>query len=74
MIGGGVGTAIAYPTAVAFHEADNRVWDRRRPHPRSVILQSEMSAVCDKLAVTTDDGSYGRGDFARGDIVTGRLR
>ena len=61
VIGGGVGTAIAYPTAVAFHEAGNRVLGIVGARTRElVILESEMGAVCDRLVVTTDDGSYGR--------------
>ena len=61
VIGGGVGTAIAYPTAVAFHEAGNRVLGIVGARTRGlVILESEMGAVCDRLTVTTDDGSYGR--------------
>lgn len=59
-IGGGVGTAIAYPTAKAFKDADNRVVSiigaRDRRH---VLLEDEMRVVCDETFVTTDDGSYG---------------
>jgi ferredoxin--NADP+ reductase len=61
VVGGGVGTAIAYPTAVAFKEAGNRVLGVLGARTRElVILEEEMGAVCDRLAVTTDDGSYGR--------------
>jgi ferredoxin/flavodoxin---NADP+ reductase len=61
VVGGGVGAAIAYPTAVAFKEAGNRVLGVIGARTRElVILEVEMGAVCDRLVVTTDDGSYGR--------------
>lgn len=61
VIGGGVGTAIAYPTAVAFREAGNRVIGILGARTKNlVILENEMAAVCDRLVVTTDDGSSGR--------------
>jgi ferredoxin--NADP+ reductase len=61
VIGGGVGAAIAYPTAVAFHEAGNRVVTILGARSRElVILEAELAAVSDRLIVTTDDGSYGR--------------
>lgn len=69
VIGGGVGTAIAYPTAVAFREAGNRVIGILGGRTKElVILEEEMGAVCDRLVVTTDDGSYGRQG-----LVTGAL-
>jgi len=61
VIGGGVGTAIAYPTAVAHHLAGNRVigivGGRSAEH---LILESELAAVCDELLTCTDDGTAGR--------------
>jgi ferredoxin--NADP+ reductase len=61
VIGGGVGTAIAWPTAVAFREAGNRVLTVLGARNRDlVILEEEMRRVSDRLIVTTDDGSYGR--------------
>lgn len=64
VVGGGVGTAIAYPTAVAFKEAGNRMLGILGARTRElVILEKEMNAVCDQLVVTTDDGSYGRKGF-----------
>ena len=68
-IGGGVGTAIAYPTAAALKQAGNRVvaiiGGRTRDY---VILESEMRGVVDDVYPTTDDGSYGYHG-----LVTGRL-
>ncbi len=59
-IGGGVGTAIAYPTAVALKEAGNYVITINGARSRElVILEEEMRAVSDEAYITTDDGSYG---------------
>jgi ferredoxin--NADP+ reductase len=61
VIGGGVGAAIAYPTARAVHEAGNRVLSILGGRTRElVILESEIRAISDELHVTTDDGSHGR--------------
>ncbi len=64
VIGGGVGTAIAYPTAVALKKAGNRVLSivgaRTKP---LLILESEMRDTSDELFVMTDDGSYGQHGF-----------
>ncbi len=59
-IGGGVGAAIAYPTAVALKEAGNYVITINGARTKDlVILENEMSAVSDEAYITTDDGSYG---------------
>lgn len=59
-IGGGVGTAIAYPTAVALKEAGNHVITINGARSRDmVILEEEMKSVSDEAYITTDDGSYG---------------
>ncbi len=64
VIGGGVGTAIAYPTAVAMAEAGNDViaiiGGRSRDY---VLLEDEMRAVCTEVYPTTDDGTYGHHGF-----------
>lgn len=60
VIGGGVGAAIAYPTAVALKQAGNRVVSILGGRTRSlVVLEDEIRATSDTLYVTTDDGSYG---------------
>jgi ferredoxin--NADP+ reductase len=70
VIGGGVGTAIAYPTAKAMKEAGNHVIAIVGARSRElVILEHELSAISDELLITTDDGSYGRKGF-----VTDQLR
>lgn len=69
-IGGGVGTAIAYPTAVALKKAGNYVITINGARTRDlVILEDEMKSVSDEAYVTTDDGSYGYHGF-----VTDKLR
>jgi ferredoxin--NADP+ reductase len=60
VIGGGVGAAMAYPTAAALKRAGNRVIAILGARSRElVILGQEMGAISDTLIVTTDDGSYG---------------
>ena len=59
-IGGGVGTAIAYPTAKALKEAGNHVISIIGGRSKEyVILEEEMKQVADEVYPTTDDGSYG---------------
>jgi ferredoxin--NADP+ reductase len=59
-IGGGVGTAIAFPTAKALKEAGNYVIGIIGGRSKEfVILENEMREFCDELYPTTDDGSYG---------------
>ncbi len=64
VIGGGVGTAIAYPTAIALQAAGNEVvavvGGRTAAH---VILEAELRAAVGEVIVTTDDGSAGRRGF-----------
>lgn len=70
IVGGGVGTALAYPTTVALKRAGNRILTILGGRNRDlVILEDEMRAVSDALYVTTDDGSYGD----KG-LVTDKLR
>ncbi len=60
VIGGGVGTAIAYPTAKAFKKAGNRVITIIGGRNKElVILEDEVKAISDEVRITTDDGSYG---------------
>ena len=70
IVGGGVGTALAYPTTAALKRAGNRVLSIVGGRNRDlVILEKEMRAASDELYVTTDDGSYGE----KG-LVTDKLR
>ncbi len=60
VVGGGVGAAMAYPTAAALKRAGNRVISIVGARTRElVILERELREVSDALHVTTDDGSYG---------------
>lgn len=69
-IGGGVGTAMAYPTALALKRAGNRVISIIGGRSKDlVILEKEMREVSDAVLVTTDDGSY-----ADQGLVTDKLR
>lgn len=70
VIGGGVGNAIAYPQAKALHNAGIKVDVIAGFRSKDiVILEDEMKAVCNKLYITTDDGSYGEKGF-----VTNKLK
>jgi ferredoxin/flavodoxin---NADP+ reductase len=70
VVGGGVGTAMAYPTAAALKRAGNRVISIVGARNKElVILEKEMRAVSDALLITTDDGSYADKGF-----VTDKLR
>ena len=70
VVGGGVGTAMAYPTAAALKRAGNRVISIVGARNKElVILESEMRQVSDALLITTDDGSYADKGF-----VTDKLR
>jgi ferredoxin--NADP+ reductase len=63
-IGGGVGSAIAYPTAVALKQAGNYVITINGARTKNlVILEDEMKEVSDEAYITTDDGSYGYHGF-----------
>ncbi|MBN1608394.1 MAG: sulfide/dihydroorotate dehydrogenase-like FAD/NAD-binding protein [Polyangiaceae bacterium] len=68
--GGGVGTAIAYPTAVALKQAGNRVLSIVGARTKELlILLDEMRSTSDELFVMTDDGSTGEKGF-----VTAKLQ
>ena len=64
VVGGGVGCAIALPSAMAFKEAgaevDVIVGFRNKD---IVILEEEFKACADNLYLMTDDGSYGEQGF-----------
>jgi ferredoxin--NADP+ reductase len=61
VVGGGVGTAIAFPTARALADAGNRVVAIIGGRTAGlVILSEELSEFVDEVIVTTDDGSAGR--------------
>jgi len=60
VVGGGVGCAIAYPTAKQLHEDGAEVHSIVGFRNRDlVILEDEFKACSDKFVMVTDDGSYG---------------
>jgi len=70
VVGGGVGTAMAYATASALKRAGNRVISIVGARTKElVILEREIRAVSDAVMLTTDDGSYADKGF-----VTDKLR
>jgi ferredoxin--NADP+ reductase len=70
LVGGGVGTAVIFPQARALKDAGNHVVAIVGARTQSaVILEKELSRVCDDVHICTDDGSYGFHGF-----VTDRLR
>jgi ferredoxin--NADP+ reductase len=70
VIGGGVGAAIAYPTAKAMKQAGNHVISILGGRSKElVILEPELGSMSDEVYVSTDDGSYGQ----KG-LVTDRLK
>jgi len=60
VVGGGVGIAEVYPIARALKEAGNRVIAVLGARTKELlILEPEMTALCDKTVSATDDGSFG---------------
>lgn len=69
-IGGGIGVAPVLPQARRHREAGNRVVGIIGAQTKSaLILEEEMRVACERLLITTDDGSYGRSG-----LVTEALR
>jgi len=70
LVGGGVGTAVVYPQAVALKAKGNRltsvIGGRSKEY---VILEKELAAVCDAVYPCTDDGSYGYRGFVSGKLA-----
>ena len=64
VIGGGLGTAIAYPQAKELHnmgaKVDTIIGFRNKD---LIILEDELDEVSDNLYITTDDGSNGNKGF-----------
>ena len=60
VVGGGVGCAIAYPTAKKLHELGAEVHSVVGFRNKDLlILEDEFKACSDELRIMTDDGSYG---------------
>lgn len=77
-IGGGVGTAIAYPIAAALKKAGNHTISIIGGRTKEfVILEKEMYKICDEVYPATDDGSYGYKGFVTQklkDIIDGQRK
>ncbi len=57
---GGVGTAMAYPTAAALKRAGNQIISILGARRKDLlILEHEMRSISDNLMITTEDGSRG---------------
>ena len=64
VIGGGLGTAIAYPQAKALHKNGATVHCITGFRNKDlIILENEVKAVSDKTVIVTDDGSNGNKGF-----------
>jgi len=60
VVGGGVGTAVAFAVAQALKEAGNRIITLSGARDKSfVILEDDLREISDELVMATDDGSYG---------------
>jgi ferredoxin--NADP+ reductase len=71
-VGGGIGTAPAYPIARALKQAGNTVTSIIGCRTKDLlILEREIEATSDRLFVATDDGSYGHHGLVTG--ILGRL-
>jgi ferredoxin--NADP+ reductase len=72
-VGGGVGTAVVYPTAKALYAQGSRVDVVVGARNRDlVILEKELQDISEHLYITTDDGSYGQKGFVT-DVVKALL-
>ncbi|MDR1972464.1 MAG: sulfide/dihydroorotate dehydrogenase-like FAD/NAD-binding protein [Treponema sp.] len=61
IVGGGVGSAIAYPVAKKFHDQGSEVHAIIGFRSKDlIILEEEFKKASDQFALMTDDGSYGR--------------
>ena len=60
VIGGGVGSAIAYPITIGVKDAGNHTIVILGGRSKNlVMLEQEMRNIADEVYVATDDGSYG---------------
>lgn len=73
VIGGGYGTGAIIPTARDFKALDNKVIGIVGARSKELLIMiDELSAVCDEIVVTTNDGSEGKKGFvtnALGEII-----
>ncbi len=64
VVGGGVGTAVAYAVAAALKSAGNSIVSIIGARDKDfMILEDDFRGISNKLFVLTDDGSYGKKGF-----------
>ena len=64
VVGGGVGTAVAYPIARAFKQAGSKVVSIIGAKTANLlILEDKVAKVSDELYIATDDGTKGQKGF-----------
>ncbi|MFC1808709.1 sulfide/dihydroorotate dehydrogenase-like FAD/NAD-binding protein [Candidatus Omnitrophota bacterium] len=64
VIGGGLGTAVVYPQAVALKDQGNKIISIIGARSKELlILEDLLQSVSSQVIVTTDDGSYGQKGF-----------
>ncbi|MDK9700173.1 MAG: sulfide/dihydroorotate dehydrogenase-like FAD/NAD-binding protein [bacterium] len=64
VVGGGIGVAPVHPIAQAMKQIGNTVLGIIGARTKELlIMEAEMAKICDKLYITTDDGSYGTHGF-----------
>ncbi|BCB95632.1 ferredoxin-NADP+ reductase subunit alpha [Dissulfurispira thermophila] len=60
LVGGGFGVAPLYPIAMSLKEMGNEIVVIMGARSKDLLIyENEMRAVCDKVLITTDDGSKG---------------
>lgn len=60
LVGGGFGVAPLYPIARALKKADNEIVVIMGARSKDLLIyENEMQKVCDRVLITTDDGSKG---------------
>ena len=60
-VGGGIGNAVVWPQVQALKESGNKVIAILGARTQELlILEDEITALADRVIVTTDDGTYGR--------------
>jgi len=72
-IGGGVGTAEAYPIAKGMGKNGNDVTVIIGARSKDIVIcEKEIREFCNKVYITTDDGTYGQKGFVT-DVLKGLL-
>ncbi len=71
MVGGGTGVAILYHVMKALSAAGNHLTGIVGARTKELLfLEQELDMLCDKLVITTDDGSHGQKGFVTDPLQT----